>query len=53
MGKRLKLVRDMAQGVVSELRAAVGTHPGEMCYETKIEPIVGVRYVHGLSLIHI
>ena len=44
MGKRLKLVRDMAQGVVGELRAAVGTHPGTTCFNTKMAPIVGVRY---------
>ena len=43
MGKRRKLVRDMADGVVGELRAAVGTHPGTIDRKTGM-PIVGVRY---------
>ena len=44
----MKLVRDMAEGVVGELRAAVGTHPGTKCAGTEMAPIVGVRYEVGV-----
>lgn len=42
VGKRRKLLRDMADGVVSELRAAAGTHPGTRCAQSGMEPIVGI-----------